>query len=63
MVNRKRVLFEALEAPVLQNQTVGEMVFSIDGEVIAKIPITAEKEVKKAGLFFYFAVIWKVISG
>lgn len=63
LIKREIVLFEALEAPVLQNQTVGEMVFSIDGEVIAKIPITAEKEVKKAGLFFYFAVIWKVISG
>ena len=36
-----------VEAPVLQGQAVGEARFTLDGETICEIPITAAKEVPK----------------
>lgn len=36
-----------VEAPVLQGQAVGEASFTLDGETICEIPITAAKEVQK----------------
>lgn len=36
-----------VEAPVLQGQAVGEARFTLDGETICEIPITAAKEVQK----------------
>ena len=36
-----------VEAPVLQGQAVGEARFTLDGEIICEIPITAAKEVQK----------------
>ncbi len=44
-------LAENLEAPVLENQKIGEVKFTLNGESVAVIPLLAKAEIKK--LTFY----------
>ncbi len=48
-----------VEAPVLQGQAVGEARFTLDGEVICEIPITAAKEVQKMTFKNAFYILLK----
>lgn len=62
-VTREIIVSDSVNAPVEQGQTVGEIIYKLDGEIIARVAITAKNEVKKAGFFFYLAALWRVISG
>lgn len=48
-----------ITAPVLENQVLGEAIFTLDGEEIFKMPITAEKEVQKMTFFNAFKILLK----
>ncbi len=53
---------EYVTAPVDKGQTVGEAVYTLDGEEIARLPVVAVDAVPKAGFFFYFGELWKVFT-
>ena len=53
---------EYVTAPVDKGQTVGEAVYTLDGEEIARLPVVASDAVPKAGFFFYFGELWKVFT-
>ncbi|MBP0979670.1 MAG: D-alanyl-D-alanine carboxypeptidase [Oscillospiraceae bacterium] len=50
-INQKINLPKKLDAPVLENQIVGRVLVSIDGEKILEYPIVASKEIKKINFF------------
>ncbi len=62
-ITREIILPDCVLAPVEQNQTVGEAVYSLDGEVIMRLPVITEEGVLKAGFLFYLSSIWKAVTG
>ncbi|MCK5881148.1 MAG: serine-type D-Ala-D-Ala carboxypeptidase, partial [Sinobacterium sp.] len=48
-----------LQAPLLNSQVVGDIVVSLNGEVLSRQPITVEQEVKEGGLF---TRLWDMIA-
>lgn len=58
-VKKEIKLSENLEAPVLKGQPVGEVLFTLNGEEIVKIPLTAEKNIMKMTFFTAFKILFK----
>lgn len=50
---------DEIKAPINAGETVGEIIYSIDGEIVAKSEINAKKTVKKAG---YADIINKIFK-
>lgn len=50
---------DEIKAPINAGETVGEIIYSIDGEIVAKSEINAKKAVKKAG---YADIINKIFK-
>jgi len=49
----KKVTVNAVEAPVREGDTIGEMEFILDGESVGTLPIVADRTVEKAGFWDY----------
>ncbi len=53
-------LYESVAAPVKIGDTVGTVTYSLDGEIIGEVPITATENVEKIS---FFDVIYKILRG
>ena len=51
-------LDENLEAPVLQGQQIGKVMFSIDDKVLQSVPLIAKSDVKRLNLFSMCAKVY-----
>ncbi|MBR3994384.1 MAG: D-alanyl-D-alanine carboxypeptidase [Clostridia bacterium] len=58
-VEEKINLPEYLEAPIKKDDKIGEIIYSVGGEIIAKSDILAQKDVKKSG---YTDIISKIFK-
>ena len=58
-VEKQLVLAESLEAPVEKGQKVGTLVFSLDGEQLAEVPVVAADAVERLGTMDIYGDILK----
>lgn len=58
-VEKQLVLAESLEAPVEKGQKVGTLVFSLDGEQLAEVPVVAADAVERLGTMDIYGNILK----
>ena len=58
-VEKQLVLAESLEAPVEKGQKVGTLVFTLDGEQIAEVPVVAAESVERLGTMDIYGDILK----
>lgn len=58
-VEKQLVLAESLEAPVEKGQKVGTLVFSLNGEQIAEVPVVAANSVERLGTMDIYGDILK----
>lgn len=51
---------DKVNAPVKKGDTVGQLIYSLDGKKIGSVNLLAEESVKKAGFFDYLrkALYW-----
>lgn len=53
-------LNESVAAPIAAGDTVGTVTYTLDGEIIGEVPVTATENVEKIG---YFGLIYKILRG
>lgn len=55
-------MFEAVEAPIIMGDTLGQVVYSLEGKNIGSVDIIATNDVRKAGyLDMFFKLFWMYI--
>ena len=57
-ITSKLKLKKSLNAPVKKGDTVGSLVYELDGKEIGKIDVTASKSIKKAGFLDYLKKVF-----
>ena len=50
-IEKQVTLPECLEAPVYENQQIGEIILTLEGEEVGRIPLTAAENVEKLDIF------------
>lgn len=50
-IDKKVILYENLEAPIMKGDVIGEIIISINGEKTHKVDLVAKDDVEKASLF------------
>lgn len=58
-VEKEIMLEENLEAPVMEGDVLGYLVYKMDGEELGRVAIIAAGDVAKAGFFDYWKKLWK----
>lgn len=58
-VEKEIMLEENLEAPVMEGDVLGYLVYKLDGEELGRVAIIAAGDVAKAGFFDYWKKLWK----
>lgn len=51
-----------VEAPVEKGQTLGNVYFETDGEMLASCPLISENKVERRSLFFVFSMMWSTFA-
>lgn len=62
-VTRTVTLPESVEAPVKEGAVLGEAIFSLEGRVLARIPLTAASGVNRMDFFTAFSLLLKSLLG
>lgn len=53
-IKKQITMYECIDAPVIQDNIIGEVTYYYNGNEIGKVPITAAREIEKAGYGDYF---------
>ncbi len=61
MLESQVTLAEDLQAPVEQGQRIGEIVYTVEGQEVARFQLIAKDGVPRVNFGFLFAAIWKNI--
>ena len=61
MLESQVTLAEDLQAPVEQGQRIGEIVYTVEGQEVARFQLVARDGVARVNFGFLFAAIWKMI--
>lgn len=62
-VTRTVTLPESVEAPVKEGAVLGEAIFSLEGRILARIPLTAASGVNRMDFFTAFSLLLKSLLG
>ncbi len=62
-VTRTVTLPESVEAPVKEGAALGEAIFSLEGRILARIPLTAASGVNRMDFFTAFSLLLKSLLG
>lgn len=62
-VTRTVTLPESVEAPVKEGAVLGEAIFSLEGRILARIPLTAVSGVNRMDFFTAFSLLLKSLLG
>jgi len=62
-VEKKLTLLPDAEAPVEKGQVMGSAVFTLDGETLCEIPITAAREVPRLDFKMALRLLWQRLLG
>lgn len=62
-VTRTVTLSESVEAPVKEGAVLGEAIFSLEGRILARIPLTAASDVNRMDFFTAFSLLLKSLLG
>ncbi len=57
-VESKILLADSVAAPIAEGDSIGEVIFTLDGKEVGRTGVTAEKAVEKIDFFTYF---WKLL--
>ena len=53
---------EGLTAPVAAGEEIGEAVFTLDGETVCTLPLTAAEEVREMDFAFALGRLWELFT-